>query len=52
MTVAQGHILSEELLTELGFQAAMGVARAEISLDEIEDVFRRADQEAPTRNAG
>jgi IPT/TIG domain len=41
LTVAQGHILSEEVLTELGFQAATGVARADISLNEIEEVFRR-----------
>ncbi len=41
LTVAQGHILSNELLIELGFQSAVGVARAEISLDEIEEVFRQ-----------
>ena len=40
LTVAQGHILSEELLMELGFQAASGAARAELSLDGIEAMFQ------------
>ena len=41
LTIAQGHILSNELLTELGWQSAVGVARAEISLNEIEETFHQ-----------
>jgi hypothetical protein len=41
LTVAQGHILSEELLEDLSIQAAFGVARAESALAEVEEVFRR-----------
>ena len=48
LTVAQGHILSEELLMELGFQAASGAARAELSLDGIEADVPGADQKCPT----
>lgn len=40
LTVAQGHILSREVLAELALQSASGVARAERSLDEIEAAFR------------
>ena len=51
LTVAQGHILSEEILTELGFQAAAGVARAEISLNEIEEFSVSRFASNPTKTA-
>ena len=40
MTVAQGHILSREMLTKLAGQALAGTGRSETSLDEVEYWFR------------
>ena len=40
LTVAQGHVLSLEMLSRLALQAAAGVGRAETSLQEIEATFR------------
>ena len=40
LTVAQGHVLSQEMLVRLAGQAAAGVGRAETSLTEVEDAFR------------
>ena len=41
LTIAQGHILSEELLGILAEQSAAGVGRARTSADEIAATFRR-----------
>jgi hypothetical protein len=41
LTLAQGHILSHELLTELSRQAAEGIGRAETSLREVEATIRQ-----------
>jgi hypothetical protein len=40
LTVAQGHILSREMLVKLAGQALAGVGRSETSLDEVEYWFR------------
>lgn len=39
LTVAQGHILSREMLTKLAGQALAGIGRAETSLAEVEVAF-------------
>jgi hypothetical protein len=40
LTIAQGHILSQEILTILATQAAGGTQRAHTSLNEVEQAFR------------
>lgn len=40
LTVAQGHVLSQEMLTLLAGQALAGVGRAETTLNEVEANFR------------
>ena len=48
LTVAQGHVMSAELLDELAFQANTP-GREEMTLNEVEDVFR--DQLTATTEA-
>jgi hypothetical protein len=53
-TVAQGHVLSRQLLTILAGQAAAGVGRARTSADEVETAFREMidlDQESRRKRA-